>query len=52
MFQDSSYEINEDEKIAIFALDYLISIANLTSVTSERFAKILIISHFINYIGL
>lgn len=36
MFQDTDYEITEDEKIAVFALEYLTSISDLTSVTSKR----------------
>ena len=36
MFQDTNYEITEDEKIAVFALEYLKSMSDLTSVTSKR----------------
>lgn len=36
MFQDSGYEITENEKIAIFALEYLKKISNITANTSER----------------
>lgn len=36
MFQDTDYEITEDEKIAVFALEYLTSMSDLTSVTSKR----------------
>lgn len=36
MFQDSGYEITENEKIAIFALEYLKKLSNITANTSER----------------
>lgn len=36
MFQDTNYEIDEDEKLAIFALDYLKNMSNLISDTSNR----------------
>lgn len=36
MFQDTDYEITEDEKIAVFALEYLTSMSDLTSITSKR----------------
>ena len=36
MFQDTNYVITEDEKIAVFALEYLTSMSNLTSVTPKR----------------
>ncbi|KAL9970073.1 hypothetical protein ACROYT_G022395 [Oculina patagonica] len=36
MFQDTNYKITEDEKIAVFALEYLANMSNLTSVTSKR----------------
>ena len=39
MFQDTSYEITEDEKVAVFALEYLKKLSNLTSVTAERLVR-------------
>lgn len=36
MFQDTNYEITEDENIAVFALEYLKSMSDLASVTSKR----------------
>ena len=36
MFQDTNYEITEDEKVAVFALEYLKRMSDLTSVTSKR----------------
>lgn len=36
MFQDSGYEITENEKIAIFALEYSKKLSNITANTSER----------------
>lgn len=39
MFQDTGYEIIEDEKIAVFALDYLIQVSNLTLVTPDRLVR-------------
>lgn len=39
MFQDTNYKITEDEKIAVFALEYLANMSNLTSVTSKRLVQ-------------
>ena len=39
MFKDTGYEITEDEKIAVFALDYLIQVSNLTLFTPDRLVR-------------
>ncbi|RMX43712.1 hypothetical protein pdam_00006340 [Pocillopora damicornis] len=36
MFQDTSYEIEQDEELAIFALDYLTNMSSLITNTPER----------------
>lgn len=36
MFQDTSYEIEQDEELAIFSLDYLTNMSSLITNTPER----------------
>ena len=48
MFQDSGYEITENEKIAIFALEYLKKLSNITANTSERWVLENAIKIFLN----